>query len=372
MPAVPGVRFLPNAITALALATGLTSVVYATQGQFMTAMVMIGVAAVLDALDGPAARLLNSSSRVGAELDSLSDLSNFGICPAILLYLWQDQTYAISVRELWFVWGGSLVYAVCTALRLARFNSLLDDHEPKSFEKNFFTGVPSPPGALLAIVPILIYVQFDGFTLPQWLVAMWSVGIGLLMVSRFRTIALKSVRVPPRAFVPLIVLLVFALVTFVFLPRVVALIGLALYLAHIPWAAARYRYLAVHPELWDEARPPRTRRSRRSLRLAVRARRGQARWSDGARERWTDAAPAPGSGCVIRGRARAVAATGCRGGTSTGTRPRLDRDGPAVAALGATARCRSGAPSGPSAGRLAADAAAAPAADPRPARRACR
>ena len=73
MPAVPGVRFLPNAITALALATGLTSVVFATQGQFMTAMVMIGVAAVLDALDGPAARLLNSSSRVGAELDSLSD-----------------------------------------------------------------------------------------------------------------------------------------------------------------------------------------------------------------------------------------------------------------------------------------------------------
>jgi len=288
MPAVPGVRFLPNAITALALATGLTSVVFATQGQFMTAMVMIGVAAVLDALDGPAARLLNSSSRVGAELDSLSDLSNFGICPAILLYIWQDRTDTLMVNELWFVWGGSLVYAVCTALRLARFNSLLDDTEPKPFEKNFFTGIPSPPGALLAIVPILIYVQFDGFTLPHWLVAMWSVGVGLLMVSRFPTIALKSIRVPPKAFVPLIVILVFALVTFVFLPRVVALIGLALYLAHIPWAAARYRYLAAHPELWDNRRAPRMRRSRRSLRLAVRARRAPARWSEGGSTRWID------------------------------------------------------------------------------------
>ncbi|WP_111767845.1 CDP-alcohol phosphatidyltransferase family protein [Nakamurella deserti] len=288
MPAVPGVRFLPNAITALALATGLTSVVFATQGQFMTAMVMIGVAAVLDALDGPAARLLNSSSRVGAELDSLSDLSNFGICPAILLYIWQDKTDTLMVDELWFVWGGSLVYAVCTALRLARFNSLLDDTEPKPFEKNFFTGIPSPPGALLAIVPILVYVQFDGFTLPHWLVAIWSVGVGLLMVSRFPTIALKSIRVPPKAFVPLIVILVFALVTFVFLPRVVALIGLAVYLAHIPWAAARYRYLAAHPELWDNRRTPRTRRSRRSLRLAVRARRAPARWSEGGSTRWVD------------------------------------------------------------------------------------
>ena len=291
MPAVPGVRFLPNAITALALATGLTSVVFATQGQFMTAMVMIGVAAVLDALDGPAARLLNSSSRVGAELDSLSDLSNFGICPAILLYVWQNETSMITPNELWFVWGGSLVYAVCTALRLARFNSLLDDHEPKPFEKQFFTGIPSPPGALLAIVPILLYVQFDGFLLPHWFVAIWSFGVGLLMVSRFPTVALKSLRVPPKAFVPLIVVLVFALVTFVFLPRVVALIGLALYLAHIPWAAARYRFLAAHPELWDNRRVPRSRRSRRSLRLAVRARRAPARWNEGGSSRWVEPAP---------------------------------------------------------------------------------
>jgi len=283
MQAVPGVRFLPNAITALALSTGLTSVVFASQGQWMNAMIMIGASTVLDSLDGPAARLLNSSSRVGAELDSLSDLSAFGICPAILLYLWTSSVHIVQNNELWFVWGSSLVYAVCTALRLARFNSLLDEEEPKPFAKAFFTGIPSPPGALLALVPIIIYVQFDNFALPTWMVSVWTVFVGLLMVSRFPTIALKSVRVPPRLITPLIVVLVFALVTFFFLPRVVALIGLVIYLAHIPYAAYRYRYLAAHPELWPSDHEPRTRR-RRQLRLRVRSARSarrDRRWSDG-------------------------------------------------------------------------------------------
>ena len=269
MPAVPGVRFLPNAITALALSTGLTSVVYASQAAWMTAMVAIGAAAVLDSLDGPAARLLNSSSRVGAELDSLSDLSAFGICPAILLYFWQTSVNHPGNNQLWLVWGSSLVYAVCTALRLARFNSLLDETEPPAFTKGFFTGIPSPPGALLAMVPIIIYVQFD-LAFPFWLIAIWTVFVGLLMVSRVPTIALKSVRIPPRLITPLIVLLVFALVAFFFQPRIIALIGLALYLLHIPYAGARYRYLSQHPELWDVKREPRVRRTSRRLRLNVR------------------------------------------------------------------------------------------------------
>ncbi len=292
-----GVRFLPNAITALALSTGLTSVVFASQGQWMTAMVMIAASTVLDSLDGPAARLLNSSSRVGAELDSLSDLSAFGICPAILIYFWQTSLNHVATGQpngdlLWLVWGSSLVYAVCTALRLARFNSLLDEDEgePKPFAKAFFTGVPSPPGALLAMVPIIAYVQFGaGFYTQLWLVAVWTVLIGLLMVSRFPTIALKSVRVPPRLITPLIVVLVFALVAFFFQPRVVALIGLAIYLLHLPFAAFRYRYLSLHPELWDVERGRRSpRTSHRRLRLSVRAPR-RARVAG----RLTDGRPAP-------------------------------------------------------------------------------
>ena len=276
MQAVPGVRFLPNAITALALSSGLTSVVFASQGQWMYAMWAIAASTVLDSLDGPAARILNSSSRVGAELDSLSDLSAFGICPAILLYFWQSDVNHVGStqgsNQLWFVWASCLVYAVCTALRLARFNSLLDEESPKPFAKAFFTGVPSPPGALLAMVPIVIWVQWgDSFLTNTWVVAGWTIVAGLLMVSTLPTIALKSVRVSPRAVVPLIVLMVFALVSFVYQPRIVGLIGIAVYVAHIPYAGLRYRYLSRHPELWDVPARDRPRRtSRRQLRLRVR------------------------------------------------------------------------------------------------------
>ncbi len=286
MPAVPGVRFLPNAITALALSTGLTSVVFASKGQWMLAMIAIAASTVLDSLDGPAARMLKSSSRIGAEFDSLSDLSAFGICPAILIYFWQTSLQDVT-DQLWLVWGSALVYAVCTALRLARFNSLLDDdEEPKPFAKHFFTGIPSPPGALLVMVPLIAYVEFGrGFYTQIWLVAAWTVLIGLLMVSTVPTIALKSVRVPQKWITPLLVLLVFGLVTFFFQPRIVALIGIALYLLHIPYAIYRYRHLAAHPELWDLDREPRTRRPRRQLRLRVRA---ANRPSDRLPRRWDD------------------------------------------------------------------------------------
>ncbi len=275
MNAYPGVRFLPNAITVLALSTGLTSIIFALQGQWMTAMVAIGAAAVLDSLDGPAARLLNSASRVGAELDSLSDLSAFGICPAVLLYIWQTNEHTGStVRDYsWVIWASCLVYAVCTALRLARFNSLLDDEEPKPFTKGFFTGVPSPPGALLAMAPILAWVQFGpNFFSEVWVVALWTMLAGALMVSRLPTIALKSVRISPKFFVPLLVLLVIGVVFLFFEPQLTTLIGLAIYLLHMPYATHRYRYLASHPELWQEPRSKRAvRTSGRRIRLSVRS-----------------------------------------------------------------------------------------------------
>ncbi|AZI57238.1 phosphatidylcholine/phosphatidylserine synthase [Nakamurella antarctica] len=274
MSAYPGVRFLPNAITVLALSTGLTSVVFALQGQWMNAMICIGAAAVLDSLDGPAARLLNSASRVGAELDSLSDLSGFGICPAVLLYIWQTKVHSgLGVTEYsWLVWASCLVYAVCTALRLARFNSLLEDEDPKPFTKGFFTGVPSPPGALLAMAPILAYVQFGPSFFSQiWVVAAWTVLVGLTMVSRIPTIALKSLRVSPAYFVPLLVLMVVAVVFLFFEPQLTTLVGLLAYLLHLPYSSYRYRYLAANPQLWQEKSSTRsTRPSGRRMRLNVR------------------------------------------------------------------------------------------------------
>lgn len=267
MPTVPAVRFLPNAITVLAVSSGLTSVAFAlsTQtGHYTYAIGAIALAAVLDSLDGPAARLLRSQSRVGAELDSLSDAVSFGVAPALVLYIWGLSGHTLG-------WAACLVYAACTLLRLARFNSLLDDPNPKPWAKGFFTGVPSPAGALLAMVPLLAYLRFGaGFWSEPWPVGLWLIAVGLLMVSRIPTIALKSVRVPPRLIVPLLVLLVLGVAALFYEPHLIALIGLAIYLLHIPYAVWKYNHLRQHPELWTANDRAQVRKAARRRRLSVR------------------------------------------------------------------------------------------------------
>lgn len=268
MPTVPAVRFLPNAITVLAVSSGLTSVAFAMsttlQGHFTYAIGAIALAAILDSLDGPAARLLHSQSRIGAELDSLSDCVSFGVAPAIVIYIWGLSGHTLA-------WAACLVYAVCTLLRLARFNSLLDEPNPKPWAKGFFTGIPSPAGALLAMVPLLLWIRFgDGFWYRPWPIGLWLVAIGLLMVSRIPTIALKSVRVPPRVIVPLLVLLVAAVAALFYEPHLMLLIGLGLYLLHLPYAGWRYHHLRHHPELWSAGDRAKVRQAARRRRLSMR------------------------------------------------------------------------------------------------------
>lgn len=268
MAAVPGVRFLPNAITVLAVSSGLTAVAFALQPtlphHYTYAIGAIAAAAILDSLDGPAARLLRSQSRVGAELDSLSDAISFGVAPALLLYIWALQGHSLG-------WVACLVYAVCTVLRLARFNSLLDT-APKPWAKGFFTGVPSPAGALLATVPLLAEIRFGtGFWSHPWSVGLWAIAMGLLMVSRLPSIALKSVRVSPRWVLPLLVLLVVGVAALFYEPHLILMIGLFVYLLHLPYAGWKYHYLRKHPEQWDaESRRMVARAARRPMRLAVR------------------------------------------------------------------------------------------------------
>jgi CDP-diacylglycerol---serine O-phosphatidyltransferase len=269
---VPGVRFLPNAITVLALSFGLTGVAFAlqahSQSQWFPAFVAIGIAAILDSLDGPAARLLNSTSRIGAELDSLSDLVSFGVAPALIAYVWKFNTgQAID-----YGWAFCLLFAVCVALRLARFNSLLDDEDPKPYAKYFFTGVPAPAAGLLSTAPMLLYVRFgNGFWTDKWVVAAWLALIATLAISRLPTVALKSVRVPTGLIVPLLVLLVLAVALTFFEPQIICVIGMILYLLHLPYASWNYHYLKRHPELWMDANRTRIpRSSTRRLRLSVR------------------------------------------------------------------------------------------------------
>ncbi|GAA2818150.1 phosphatidylcholine/phosphatidylserine synthase [Saccharopolyspora taberi] len=250
----PGVRLLPNAVTVLAMCAGLSAVMFALNQQPTGAIAAIAVAAVLDALDGRIARLLDATTKMGAELDSLSDAMSFGVAPALTLYVWQLQ----DNRAGWVI---ALIFAVCMVLRLARFNTLLEDTAQPPFAKEFFVGVPAPAAGLLALLPLVLTAHFGylGWWAQQPVVMVWMVAIAALAVSRVPTLSLKTVRVPPKAAAPLLVavaLLAAGIITF---PLISLVIALVVYLLHIPYAVYRYRWLASHPEAWEAA--PRERRA---------------------------------------------------------------------------------------------------------------
>lgn len=262
MSTVPGVKVLPNAITVLALCAGLSAVQFALAGHYSIAIAMVAVAAVLDGLDGRIARMLDATSKMGAELDSLCDAISFGVAPGLVVFVWKTHEYRIG-------WIVTLIFAVCMVLRLARFNTLLGDTEKPPYAKEFFVGVPAPAGGLLAMLPLMLQIQIGtGWWTSQVTVDIWTLAVAGLLVSRIPTLSVKTIRVPPKAVAPLLVLvglLAAAIVTFP-LGSVVAL--MLAYLAHLPFAVSRYRWLADHPEAWDA--PPRERRAIRRGRNANR------------------------------------------------------------------------------------------------------
>lgn len=285
MATVPGVRFLPNAITVLALCSGLTSIYFAllaaqNELSWLFPVGAISAAAIFDSLDGPTARLLNSTSRIGAELDSLSDCVAFGVAPAVVIYVWGFKDRHD------FGWIACLVFAVCVALRLARFNSLLDDHDPKPWAKGFFTGVPAPAAGLLAMIPLLMTTRFNsGWWNAPWTIAVWTVFIAMLAISRLPSIALKSVRVTPAWITPMLLVLVVGVAALFFEPALVLTLGLLVYLLHLPYAGYKYERLKRHPELWGAPSPQQPVRATRRIRLTVRnprRRRVAGRWLDGS------------------------------------------------------------------------------------------
>lgn len=211
---IPLRALVPNAITALALCSGLTGVRFAISGEWERALFFVIAAAVLDGMDGRIARMLNGQTRFGAELDSLSDVIAFGVSPAIILYLWSLETMSP------YGWIFALAHAVCAALRLARFNANIDTVEQPHKSAGFLTGVPAPAGAGLALLPVYLWLATgaDIFREPA-LVAPWAALVAFLMISSIATFSWTSLRLRASMRLPALV--------------AIALLGAALFSA--PW-----------------------------------------------------------------------------------------------------------------------------------------
>lgn len=226
---------VPNAVTALALCSGLTGIRFAIAHQWEAAVIMIMVAAILDGIDGRVARMLRGESRFGAELDSLSDAISFGVSPALILYLW-------SLKEVpQGGWMCALLLAVFCALRLARFNALIDETDQPHKSAGFLTGIPAPAGAFLAMLPLYISFWADvPIVRSPWLVGPWVVFVATLMVSSLATYSWKSLKLRRTVrfeAIVVIVLLGAALVSAPW-PTLTGLCGA--YLLAIPFSIASY------------------------------------------------------------------------------------------------------------------------------------
>lgn len=232
---IPLRAFAPNAITALALCSGLTGVRFGITGDWPQALACIVGAGVLDGFDGRIARLLRAQSKFGAELDSLSDNIAFGTAPALIVFLWslKDAPH--------FGWIAALALAVCCALRLARFNAGIDLNDQPHKSAGFNTGVPAPVGAGLTFVPIYLWLISGIDTFRNWQIVLpWTLFIALLMISSVPTYTWSSIRI--RRGWRLLALAGVALMGAALLnePWWTLLAISALYLALLPFSVASY------------------------------------------------------------------------------------------------------------------------------------
>ena len=253
---VPLKALVPNLITSIAACAGITSISLSSEGRFGPALIALLIACVCDGMDGRVARLLNASSRLGAELDSLADFVNFGVAPAMFMYFWLTggpnhvigdvKMNPILIRA---VLACSLFYAMCDCFRLARFNTMLEQ-EPLPYWKHFFTGVPAPGGCWMVLTPYILLDSFDktfgakemypevyGFVSHPYFGMAMLLFVGVLMASRIPTISLKAIRVKKSSQMPVIALGLFLVGCLFFnLWLTLGVIG-AIYILTVPLAA---------------------------------------------------------------------------------------------------------------------------------------
>ncbi len=198
---LPFNMIIPNVVTLLALSCGITSMRWAMQEKWELAMIAIILAAIFDGLDGRVARLLQGTSKFGAELDSLSDFVSFGVAPAFIMYHWGMLQFPK------IGWILALMLAICCALRLARFNTMLDDEPRPPYWNYFFVGLPAPGGAMVAIAPLMLYLyEPSEVFISPWFVGAFMFISGYLMASRVPTICIKKLKVSAK-YMPLLLIL---------------------------------------------------------------------------------------------------------------------------------------------------------------------
>ena len=195
---------LPNMLTLIGVCIGLTSIRFALSEEFHLAIIAIVIAAVIDGLDGRIARLIRGTSKVGKELDSLTDMISFGVAPAFIMYFWKLNTFGR------FGWLLCLIYVICVALRLARFN--INSNQETSWRDNFFEGVPSPAGGILVLTPLIVSLSgFDFFPINyDIIVPVFFIGTSFLLISKFPSYSFKKIVIPRRT----TIFLLFSIVLF--------------------------------------------------------------------------------------------------------------------------------------------------------------
>jgi CDP-diacylglycerol--serine O-phosphatidyltransferase len=264
-------QILPSAMTVLSICAGMTAIKFALEHQPKAAIALIAAAAILDGLDGRVARILDAQSRMGAEIDSLADAVNFGVAPAIVVYVTLLSTSPVG-------WIAVLLYVVCVVLRLARFNALQDDGTQPAYAHEFFVGMPAPAGAIsmIGLIGLKLGFPHDGWWTSQVFLCIWITGTSILMVSTIPMRKMHAVAVPPSWATPLLALLAICAAAAVLAPYVLIWVLIIAYVCHIPFGVRNHRWLAAHPEAWADA-PKQRRAARRAIRRSRPNRRSVAR-----------------------------------------------------------------------------------------------
>ena len=233
---------LPNMLTLIGVCIGLSSIRFALDGKFEFAIIAIMFAALIDGLDGRIARLINATSKVGKELDSLTDMISFGVAPAFIMYFWKLNTLGR------FGWLLCLIYVICVALRLARFN--VNTGQSPSWRDNFFEGVPSPAGGILVLTPLIFSLtSFDFININYDIVVpVFFITTSLLLISKFPSYSFKKIVIQRKATIFLLFGIVLFFGLLLIYPFNVISISAMIYLGMLPFSFFHYKKLKKQNE----------------------------------------------------------------------------------------------------------------------------